>query len=287
MKSMMLRDFRSPRHGLSTKQWKRIAHHFANTSKRGAPRRIPRRHILHAILWLDKVGTPWRDLDPRFPNWKTVHHYFRKWCKSGLLKTVFLELLQDKQQSQRIDHSQWNVDSTTIRAHRCAAGAQEGEPTLGRSRGGFGTKVHVLTSGCGQVLAFWITCGQRHETRAFIPLLNKVWLQDPETGLKVKPQKLAGDKAYSVRYFRRILRQRGIEPVFPAKRKRSGKVRGRPIKFDRESYRRRSMVEQVIGWLKEFRRVAFRFDRRTNSFEGMIYGALIKTLLASQFSDER
>ena len=190
-----------------------------------------------------------------------------------------MALLADKQEQDEIDHSQWNVDSTSIRAHRCAAGSDE-ECTLGRSRGGFGTKLHTITSACGLVLAFWLTRGERHETQVFIPLLNEVSLLDRLTGLKVKPEKLAADKAYSVRYFRRILRQRGIEPVIPKRKTRSKETRGRPINFDRESYKKRHVVENVIGKVKEFRRVAFRFDRHTESYAAMIYAALIKKILA-------
>lgn len=278
MKRQILKDIAPPRHGLSTKQWKQISKLFKRSSRVGAKRRIKRRHLLNAIFWICSTGCAWRDLDPRFPNWKTVYHYFRAWTKSFLLSEVYLMLLAEKQKHGEIDHSQWNVDSTSIRAHRCAAGS-DGEGDLGRSRGGFGTKIHAITSACGITLAFWLTPGEKHESQVFIPLLNEVSLIDRLTGLKVKPEKLAADKAYSVRYFRRILRQRGIEPVIPKRKTRSKETRGRPVKIDKESYKKRHVVENVIGKVKEFRRVASRYDRHSESYAAMIYVALIKILL--------
>jgi transposase len=68
--------------------------------------------------------------------------------------------------------------------------------------------------------------------------------------------------------------------VIPKRKTRSRETPGRPINFDRESYKKRHVVENVIGKGKEFRRVAFRFDRHTESYAAMIYATLIKKILA-------
>ena len=72
---------------------------------------------------------------------------------------------------------------------------------------------------------------------------------------------------------------------FLKRRAPSKETTGAPINFDRESYKKRHFAENVIGKGKEFRRVAFRFDRHTESYAAMIYATLIKKILALWFSD--
>jgi hypothetical protein len=70
------------------------------------------------------------------------------------------------------------VDGTIIRAHQHAAGARrptDGEhpdEALGRSQGGFGTKIHLRAEGGGKPIAVLITAGQRHEQTVFEALME-------------------------------------------------------------------------------------------------------------------
>src|SRR5208337_231886 len=75
-----------------------------------------------------------------------------------------------------------------------------------------------------------------------------------------KPRKVAADKGYSVQRTRDWLCERLIEPVIP--HKGNEKARHDPkVKFDRQAYKGRSVVEQCVGWLKEFRRIGTRFEK--------------------------
>jgi transposase len=82
-----------------------------------------------------------------------------------------------------------------------------------------------------------------------------------------KPDSLAGDKAYSSRAHRRLLRRRGIRAVIPERRDqktnraRRGKVGGRPPAFNAEHYKRRNQVERGFNRRKQFRAVATRYDK--------------------------
>ena len=114
---------------------------------------------------------------------------------------------------------------------------------MGRSQGGFGTKVHLICDGDGTPLAVAISPGQGHETQQFIRLMEEV-LTWPE-----QPSKLAGDKGYSAGWIRQWLRERGIEPVIAHQ-----KQEPRERKFDRKSYRRRNIIERCVNSLKWFRR---------------------------------
>jgi transposase len=73
---------------------------------------------------------------------------------------------------------------------------------------------------------------------------------------------VAGDLAYHARRIRRWLRSRGIQPVIPPRRSRTARPkRGRPVSYDASASRGRNAVERCVGWLKEWRSVATRFDK--------------------------
>ena len=92
---------------------------------------------------------------------------------------------------------------------------------------------------------------------------------------KHKPGQVAGDKGYSARRVRDWLVGQRIEPVVP--HRANEKARHDPaVRFDRAAYRRRAVIEQCVGWLKEFRRIATRYEKLEVNFEGMFHLAMIK-----------
>ena len=76
----------------------------------------------------------------------------------------------------------------------------------------------------------------------------------------------------------------GIRGVIPYKDNERGWTDGR-VKFEKESYKRRSIVENVIGWLKECRRIGTRFEKLAINFQAMIQLAMIRQCLKKAFSD--
>ncbi len=85
--------------------------------------RRPRDHrlVLDGVFWIARTGTAWRDLHSHFGEWNSVYRQFRRWTLSGLWD-VMLEALNETGQGQ---DSVQMIDSTIIRAHQHAAGAQE------------------------------------------------------------------------------------------------------------------------------------------------------------------
>lgn len=150
-----------------------------------------------------------------------------------------------------------------------------GEPpdhALGRSRGGFGTKLHLVVSGNGLPLAATLTSGEAHESKQVAPLLGRVRLVHVGAGRpRTRPAALAGDKGYSFTPVRRYLRQRGIRAVIPTRRDQ----RAHPH-FDRATYRARNIIERVVGWLKESRRLATRYEKLAVNFLAMVKLAMIQ-----------
>ncbi len=126
-----------------------------------------------------------------------------------------------------------------------------------------------------------MTAGQVHESTRFEPLVA-TFIASRKHRRRKKPKKLAGDKAYSGRPVSDWLRARGIKPVIPLKESQSPEGR---VKFDRYTYRRRSVVEQCVGWLKECRRIGTRFEKLAVNFHGMLHLAMIGRYLKLLFSD--
>jgi transposase len=127
---------------------------------------------------------------------------------------------------------------------------------LGRSRGGFTTKIHLRTNAKGDPLIFDITGGEVHETQCFDTLME---LHD------ACPAKLLGDKGYDSDEIRTDLAKRGIEPVIPPRSNRT-----MPIEYDREAYKRRNMIERCVNRLKQFRRIATRYEKTARAFISML-----------------
>jgi transposase len=96
---------------------------------------------------------------------------------------------------------------------------------------------------------------------------------------------VAGDKGYSFPWIRRWLRGRAIGAVIPQRSNEVARHRGRPLAFDREAYRRRSIIECCVGWLKECRRIGTRFEKLAVNFLAMAKLAIIERILGILFSD--
>jgi transposase len=139
---------------------------------------------------------------------------------------------------------------------------------LGRSRGGWGTKVHICCDALGNPLGFVLTPGQGQEVTQFEAVLEAV-----PAGLG-PPQALAGDKGYSANRVRQRLADDGIQDVV-ARRKDELARLPQPPAFDKEKYRGRNGIERLNGWLKERRRLATRYEKLAVNFAARIRLAFI------------
>jgi transposase len=107
-----------PRHAISDDNWERIKDLLPG--KEGDPGVTAKdnRLFLDAVLWIAKTGAPWRDLPERFGPWNSVWKRFSRWAGKGRWRKIF-EQLQDPDLEWLI------LDSTIIRAHQHAAGAEK------------------------------------------------------------------------------------------------------------------------------------------------------------------
>lgn len=144
---------------------------------------------------------------------------------------------------------------------------KKGPQALGYSRGGFSTKIHVRCEGEGKPITFILTPGQRHEAVVFEPLMEQGAVNYAGPGRpKQRPGRVVADKGYSSQAIRNYLRRRGICYTIP--RRSDAKQRG---PFDKAVYKTRNRVERLINRLKQFRRIATRYEKRADNYLAMLH----------------
>lgn len=161
---------------------------------------------------------------------------------------------------------------------------------LGRSRGGWTTKIVVAGEGKGRPLALVVVAGQEHESTHLEPVLDairvprhrreQVGLRGPGRPRK-RPDRLLTDKGFSYLRCRAALRRRGIPHLIPerwdqrAKRQQRGRQGGRPCFYAPEVYRERNRIERLINRLKCWRRIATRYEKRAANYQAFLQIASI------------
>ncbi len=96
---------------------------------------------------------------------------------------------------------------------------------------------------------------------------------------------MAGDKGYSLYWIRTWLRRRRIRPVIAQKSDQVGRRDGNRGRFAKRTYRRRNVVERCVGWLKNCRRVATRYEKLAVSYLAMLKVAIAGRILKMRFSN--
>lgn len=117
--------------------------------------------------------------------------------------------------------------------------------------------------------------------------MNAVRIPQAAGRPKSRPKRLAGDKGYSFDWIRQWLRRRRIGAVIPQKSNQLERHKGRPLKFERETYRQRNVIERCVGWLKECRAVATRFEKLALNYLAMLKLAILQRYLRILYSSDR
>jgi transposase len=164
---------------LTDEQWAVLEPLLPKGARAGRPPVWPRRQLIDGIRFPVRTGVPWRDVPAEYGPWNRVYDLFRRWQRNGTWQRILtrLQSLADTKGAITWDLS---VDSTVCRAHQHAVGARkqgdlQKEPPggvfteprdhgLGRSRGGFTTKLHLVVEQGQKPMSIVVTAGQRGDS---------------------------------------------------------------------------------------------------------------------------
>ena len=231
---------------LSDDQWQRIAP-LLPTDVRGKER-VDDRRVISGILHVLKSGCRWCDCPPEYGPHTTIYNRFVRWAHRGVWERLFRELAQ----RGRSGETQM-IELDAYQGAPLGLGRKRGEQkqAIGRSRGGRNTKIHAIADAKGRLLSILLSGGEAHDCPPAQRLIRRI----------KAARKLLGDKAYDSADLRQWLKDRGTKPVIPNRSNRK-----QPFSFDKKSYRQRHRIENAFGRLKDFRRIATRYDRLARNF---------------------
>ena len=209
------------------------------------------RLFIEGVFFILKGGCQWRLLPSVYGKWQTIYRRFIRWNEKGVWSDLFANAIENS------DLQEVMLDGTIVRAHACAAGYRKdsgAEQGLGRSKGGFTTKIHALVDALGNPLKFIITGGNRNEI-----------IKAEELVENIENTTVIADKAYDSKKFRDHLEEKNCKHVIPPRRNR--KIQ---YDYDEHVYVERHLIECFFGKLKHFRRVFSRFDKAKSTFQAFI-----------------
>ena len=213
--------------------------------------RCKTRKFLEAVYHIMKTGGQWVELPKYYGGYKSVHRRFICWAKKNIWGQMLEHFAHD------CDRESFMIDASVIRAHACAGGYQKNsgeEQALGRSKGGFTTKIHALVDALGLPVKFILTPGQSSEVK-----------QAPELIKGLTGSNILGDKGFdSDDLIRQIISQDCV-PVIPP---RCHRIIQREVDYC--LYKERHLIECFFSKVKQFRRVFSRFDKMAKAYMGFL-----------------
>ena len=225
-------------------------------SPKGGRPPADKRKVIQGIFWMLDNGAKWKDLPAEFGAKSTVHRWFQRWVRDGVFENIMRDAGRLVEQRGEYRLYECFIDGTFSKAR----GGGDG---VGCTRVGKGVKIMVLVDARGLPVAVDTMSASPHESTLVQGLFDFMLTEQT-------PERLIGDKAYDSDPLDEALAEEGVELIAPhrANRKPENTTQdGRPLR----RYRRRWTVERTIGWIQNFRRLCFRWEKSTQLFQGYLH----------------
>ncbi|MCW7761982.1 IS5 family transposase [Photorhabdus luminescens] len=232
------------RHDISDHVWNLLEPHLPG--RKGAWGRVAydNRLFINAVFWILRTGAPWRDLPTDYGDWKNTHRRFCRWRDKGIWEGLLEQLITEP------DFEWLMIDASHIKVHPHAAGAKGGNQDMGRTKGGFNTKIHLAVDAHGMPVRAIITSGTTADCSQADDLIEGF-----------DAEHLLADRGYDSDAIAEQAKNQGMEVQIPSRKNRKIKR-----KYDRELYRLRHLVENAFLHLKRWRGIATRYAKNSASF---------------------
>lgn len=235
---------------LSDVQMGRIMPHFPLSH---GIARVDDRRVLSGIVHVIRNGLRWRDAPAAYGPHKTLYNRFVRWSRLGVFNRIFETLAGSVGEPDRI-----MIDATHLKVHRTAASLLKKGAVprrIGRTKGGLNSKLHAVCDGAGRPIILLLTEGQTSDHAGAAAMLDAL----------PAANELIGDRGYDSDGYRAVLEGKGITPCIPPRKNR--KVQ---YAYDATLYRQRHRIENMFAKLKDWRRIATRYDRCAELFMAAI-----------------
>lgn len=222
---------------------------------------IPNNELLNGVLFVLKTGCRWQDIPPS----TCIHGYascwrrLRFWQKKGALKYVWQQILVLLDRQGELDLSLGNLDGSLVQSPKFQGTGWSTKHAR------IGTNISLLTEKNGLPLANLTAKGNRHDIVSAEATVKKL-----RVGAKRRVQELNADKGYDSAAFRRHLRARGIGTNIPERKFKRRRKLGRKPHLNRAHLKFRAFVERTNAWLKYFRKLRYRWDRKKCMFQAHV-----------------
>lgn len=212
--------------------------------------------MFEAMIYILRVGCPWRDLPALYGPWSSVYTRWWRWSRAGLWARLLRVLAGGAQGKLRF------LDASHIKVHQDAsnpAGGQQNQ-AIGRTKGGLNTKLSVWVDGQGHAVALSLAPGQQAD----------VTVAQASSRPKLRGTITVADKGYDSDEFRGELQRYGSRACIPPRCNRL-----KPASWHRGYYRKRHKVENLFQRLKRYRRVGTRYEKNDLYFLAFVRLAAI------------
>ncbi len=235
---------------LTEPQLERIKPYFPRSHGKS---RVDERRLISGIIHVIRNGLKWRDAPQVYGPHKTLYNRFVRWSRMGAFDRILGGVAGDSGEPDTV-----MIDATYLKAHRTAASLPKkwaSPRRIGRTKGGLNSKLHALCGGIGRPLVLCLSEGQLSDhagAKLIYPVMPNVKI-------------LIGDKGYDSDEFRDALKVRKIKACIPS---RSNRIA--PRHYSKTSYKQRHKIENMFAKLKDWRRIATRYDRCAHIFMSAI-----------------